>query len=70
MCIQRLQSNCLYRAFEGWLSRVEAKKAAKEKMQVVRIALVEGVKVRTAAIQYLHAVVLLSQKHSMQARPL
>lgn len=45
MCVQRLQSGCVGRAFDGWLSRVETKKSAREKMQLVRIALTEATKV-------------------------
>ena len=47
MCVRRLQSGCMFRAFDGWVSRVDAKKAAREKMQLVGIAFLEGTKVQT-----------------------
>lgn len=50
MCVRRLQSGCMFRAFDGWLSRVEGKKAAREEMQLVHTALLEGAKVQTYSV--------------------
>ncbi len=70
MCVHRLQSGCVCRAFDGWLSRVETKAAAREKMQLVRVALMDGTKVASSfTLQNAQEIVLwLPFTHAANAR--